>query len=241
MTTIKSYLEANRNRWSTTTYRSEASRLQANRELIEMGPTDFNAVYEQAKLKLKPYSLKTTLIRLADFWAFHGEHAPKRWLKENANVFKGAYVRRPAELTLAEAKRLLASIGDERYHALATEILHSGLRASESLVRDGDYVVGKGGATRRVFGRALLSSGERSQLSYSQLWRTLRAVGLKPHTLRKIFATELARSGRVGEADLLAAMGWTSMQTATSYLAPLRADKLKAIIEGVTSDDDRRD
>jgi integrase len=231
---IQAYINAQQNRWAPTTLRSEAARLQANIDLLKLGP-DMGAVHAAAQSLFAPYSLRTLMIRLADYWSFNNEHAPKRWLRENANVFRGAYVREPASITMAEAKTLVAQIGDGDYRALANEILHSGLRASESLGRTGDNVVGKGGRSRRVFYRALLSADQRTKLTYNQLWRELRAVGLKPHTLRKVFATEAARSGKLSEQDLLTVMGWASMQTATSYLAPMREDRLAEILNEVTA------
>lgn len=201
---------------------------------IELGAENFDAVVSSVRARLKPYAAKTTLIRLADYFAYYNDHTGKRWLKENANVFKAAYKRATESRSVAEIQGLLSKVGDAHARLLGEEILLSGTRATEALTRRGDYVVGKGGAERKVFGRALLTDSQRRErCTYSKLWSELRRVGLKPHSLRKAFATEVARSGRVGEAELLRIMGWTSMQTATSYLQPLRDEKLQSIVNSV--------
>lgn len=56
--------------------------------------------------------------------------------------------------------------------------------------------------------------------SYSTFLRELKKVGLKPHDLRKLCATELKRQG-MSDIDLMKAMGWESITTAKAYLIPL--------------------
>lgn len=233
---MKQYIEAQTNRWSKTTLKSESARLLANVEAYEAKTAE--AAWNLLKEKgLAPYSIKITMIRLADCKAFHGDASWKLWIRQNANLFKNAYKKETIDVEFKALESAILGIVQDNYRRLAQEILHSGLRSSEALHRHVDHVNGKGGKVRPVFAKPLLEQAERSALTYKGLWAACKSVGIKPHTLRKAFATKLARSGRVGEADMLRIMGWSSIQTASSYLQPHRDAKLAEIVlDEVTRD-----
>jgi integrase len=60
----------------------------------------------------------------------------------------------------------------------------------------------------------------------------LNKVGLKPHTLRKLCASKLARQDKIKEQDLLKVFGWASMETASIYLQAKNNEELAALMEG---------
>lgn len=229
--TIENYLTSQSNRWAQSTLKSERARLNASSDVLHMSP---NEAYEHLKIRLAPYALKTTLIRLSDYKSWCGDTTWKHWMKQNSNTFKNSYKKEVLHgKDFEKVNTMVADIVHPCYRELAKEILHSGLRASEALHRRGDHVDGKGAKIRRVFAGQRISDGDRGRLTYQGLYRALRAVGLKPHTLRKVFATRLARSGRVGEADLMRVMGWSTMQTASAYLQPQRDEQLQKLVQEV--------
>ena len=220
---VESYVNSKRFAWSPATQRSERARLLANLDIINKGP---EAVI--ASSKLKAYSLKTLFIRVGELQAFlKQEPTFKMYLKQNALLFKNSYERVKVPVSYEEARNQLASISDERVRRVATAILNSGLRASEALKYTGDgAVVGKGAKKRDVFVDENLAA---EGVTYMQLYRGLKPLGLKPHDLRKLAATKLAGCG-LREADLMAVFGWTSLQTASYYLQSKQKSELKALV-----------
>jgi integrase len=83
-------------------------------------------------------------------------------------------------------------------------------------------VRGKGGKERILFG----DGSAFRNINLNTLRRELKKVGLKPHSLRKLFVTRLAKRGDLTDADLCEVMGWESYETARSYIQPDRADVL---------------
>jgi len=60
-----------------------------------------------------------------------------------------------------------------------------------------------------------------------------KGIGLTPHSLRKLFATKLVTSGMT-LPDVCNVMGWSSMQTAMSYLQVSNETKLEDQIKRAT-------
>jgi integrase len=60
-----------------------------------------------------------------------------------------------------------------------------------------------------------------------QVRTALKKIGLKPHSLRKLLATKLSRNSDIKNQDILAIMGWSSLETANKYLQPLNEQQLK--------------
>lgn len=223
---VEAYVGSKKFAWSKATQRSERARLLANLELLNEGP---DAVV--AKSSLKAYSLKTLFMRageLADF-ANYAPNAYKSYLKDNALLFKNVYERVSVKVSFDEARERVTKITDAKVQRVALAILASGLRANEALSYDGSgQVLGKGAKRRDVFIDDNLAA---EGVSYMQLYRGLKTVGLKPHDLRKLAATKLAGCG-IREADLMAVFGWSSMQTASYYLQTKNKSELKALVSG---------
>lgn len=230
---VEQYLAKKQLRWSESTMRTETSRL---RILV----SKFGAFVQNGEqlltalttAKQKPYTIKMAFARLSDVERELGLKRQEytEFMRHNPRLFARAY--QPEDLrhlTYAEIKSRIAEIKDTPARALAEEILYSGMRSKEALTRaaGSDTVIGKGGIHRRVFlsDAADATTIKTERCSYMRLYRALKGVGLKPHTLRKFAATEFVRMGFAPQ-ELLRIMGWTSMQTATVYLQSKRDDEI---------------
>jgi len=149
-------------------------------------------------------------------------------MKLNANLFKHAYTKEQLNVTFQEAAVLIASIENTDVREKAKRLLTGGLRYTESFTEHEGQVIGKGSKPRKIFAPEGVGSITFNQ-SYTTFRRELKKLGLKPHTLRKLFANMLVEQG-AGEMDLLKAMGWESIQTAASYLQAKRDEQLKQLV-----------
>lgn len=226
---IEQYLADRRLAWAPSTQRSERHRLMAVAEHLDGNPETLWA----ALADLKPYARATAWTRVTDFWDWaitEGKVAAaanryQQFRKKNALQFKNAYTRQVPSINYEEAEarcqQLPAASRDK-----ALQLLRGGLRFAESAtLRDG-AVVGKGGKQRRVYVDAV----EFNQ-TYETFRQHLAVVGLKPHTLRKLFASKLVAEG-ANEFDLLQIMGWSSLTTASSYVKT-EAPRLAALVGAV--------
>lgn len=227
---IEKYIESKLHSWAKTTIYAETSRLASHSSL-----TDIEPIKAFVKLKdggMKVYSIKTTLMRIADYyqWLIDNGHKPtgpnpfKLFFKTHANLFKYSYQPERLTVTYAEARERIEMIEDSNLRAAARQLLESGLRSCELKTIDRETVVGKGGKPREVFLSPDLKTF-RYKGSYAQLYYALKKVGLKPHTLRKLCATEFGRQPGVENIDLKESFGWNSMETAGKYLQPLESSK----------------
>jgi integrase len=213
---ISEYLESKKNAWSESTLSSERSRLEAVESSIAHGPD----VLWNDLVRYKPYSRVTTFTRVSDFYDYlleqghcQGQNPFRIWRKRNARLFKGAYRPRKPDVSYDEAKALLGRIEERDVRQKCEELLNGGLRFTESLNREGEFVVGKGGKRRRAYAGA-----SDYQRSYSTLLRRLRQLGLTPHQLRKIRATHLAANKDLSVFDLCEIFGWSDPRTAMAYV-----------------------
>lgn len=217
---IQNYIESKVNAWSETTLRSEFNRLKAVTPYLHLPADEF---YNALKSQYSPYSLKTLMLRASKFKEFYGDYTYKAFMQTNARLFKYVYISKPVNSTFEAARTKIALIQDPEVRKIASLMLSTGMRIHEALKYDGSgQVIGKGGKPRRIYSRETASS----QLTYLQVYRAMKLVGLKPHDLRKLAASKLAASG-LAEADLMEVMGWSSIQTASRYLQPMLEDKLK--------------
>lgn len=228
---VNSYIQSKQGSWSAASTASESSRLHSM--LAHLSEVEGELLYTALIDKgLKPYTIKTCFVRAGEFLAFVGAKTNpyKRMLAVEAKRFSNSYIPERISLTFADAKVKIEQIAILEHRQLATFILHSGLRATEALKYDGSgWVMGKGARMRRVFNSELAPKLAEA-VSYTAFYSSLKAVGLKPHTLRKLAATELAKNG-FREADLLHVMGWKSMQTASIYLQPTNDEALEVKIK----------
>lgn len=211
---LPAYLEYKRSEWSEKTLRSESSR--ASRALLlSQDPTRlFEKLQAQGQ---KLYSIKTTFIRLADMedWCVRTSLVStpsgfREFYRRHKNRFKHAYLKEEVAISYAEAVQRIELLS-EPYRTASLELLRTGLRVSEPKTFKDGQVIGKGGKPRKVFGEITV------KVPPSTLWLKLKGVGLKPHMLRKLCATNLGANG-AGPADLCKVFGWSSIGTAYQYL-----------------------
>ncbi len=226
---IKLYLESKQMSWAPSTQRSEALRLGAYADVI-----DGNARrLWKATTALKPYSRVTLWTRVTSFYQWcidrglvKSGNSYRLFREEHERLFKNAYERKTPEISFEEAQARIETIEDEVVRSKALQLLTGGLRWSESNTIRDSHVTGKGGRRRRVYCAQDSGPSNQTAARYHTVLRALRELGLRPHDLRKLFATRLARQEGIQEADLMEVMGWKTIQTATSYLAPMRQDML---------------
>ncbi len=219
---IAGYLKAHETAWAESTLKSERSRLTQLAPLLHLEPEAlFAKLLEQGK---KPYTIKTTFIRLTDLeqWA-KLEPRFARYMEEHGRRFRSVYAPEQVKVTFEEAHRRIMELkGSVQLHALG--LLQSGVRLTESYNIDDGKVIGKGGKTRKVYGKI------KETVPKATLARHLKAVGLKPHTLRKLCATRLVEKGATA-ADLCKVFGWSDISTAYYYLQGKDEKKLESLME----------
>lgn len=220
---IAPYLETKESAWASSTWRSERSRLNAVSIYLGKTPAE---VHKIAKKTMKPYTVKTLFIRLADMESWSKkDYGYRKYLHTHKNLFKHAYHKKEIGVdyeTAVEAIRGLPGTDPARAHSLG--ILRTGCRLDESYRVSDGIVKGKGGKSRKIFGTIEVT------VPKSTLSRKLKAVGLTPHMLRKLCATRLAEKG-ASPADLCKVFGWSSISTAYRYLQPKDDAKLAALME----------
>lgn len=243
---IENYLASKQNSWSETTKLKEGYRLRKVSSLIDGNPD----VLWNGIQPLAPYTRVTTWTRVAAFYshAFPGKENPyETWRKTNQNYFKNTYDKKQVPFTYEEAIEKIQQIKEEGSRQLALTIIKSGTRWCESQQPYGrGYLVGKGGKRRPDFRppcsslrpNSTASTGDETSvhdgpgqlISYAHFWAQLRAVGIKPHELRKLAASKASRNGAKPE-DLCEIFGWQSFETARRYLQPLETDDLRKLLE----------
>jgi integrase len=229
---VDKYIESKSFAWSPSSQRSERSRLRASAHLIDVDPRD---VFGTLRATKNSYTVKTTFIRLGEFYEFlltvgnrNGLNPFKLFMREHAQLFKNAYEKERLSVDYEEAKAKIAQIENLSSRAKALELLASGARYAESLTQIEGYITGKGGKRRRMFLPEGVSAAD-FRRSYSAFRRDLQRVGLKPHTLRKLAATRFVEMG-AREADLMQLMGWSSIVTASSYLQSKKDEQLSVLV-----------
>lgn len=236
---VKGYVKSKEFAWARTTQRNELARLKKHGERVLEPPA---LVYLSLSKSMKPYSIKTTLSRMSLFyqWLIDNDKIPpsknpwKAFLSENALLFKYAYQIERLTIAFDEAKARIETMPDYAHRMASLQLIEGGLRYCELRTFDGRQVIGKGGKPRAVFLRPELALF-RYTGSYSALYIRLKAVGLKPHTLRKLCATEFSRDPKVKDQDTCKVFGWSSIETSIKYRQPHQDKQLGEILQGVVN------
>lgn len=182
---------------------------------------------------LKPYSVRTYFTRVGEFADFlvinnhlAGSNPVKDWIAGNANLFRGSYVpRKPTVSSVSDAMSAINQMTDQAARAKAIQLLATGMRYTESTTLDEHgEVLGKG-RRRRAVPLAQRFKDHGFDLTYSSFYKKLKKVGLTPHMLRKICATQHVKNG-AKEADLMAIFGWTTPAMAAVYVQAWQQDRL---------------
>ena len=181
---------------------------------------------------LAPYARNTAWIRCAHYYEWlienrtvHGENQFKAFAKKHKRLFRGAYRPEKLTVTFQEAEKLVASLPDGDIRRTALRMLYGAQRWSDTACGDG-LVVGKGNKVRQDYSPETLRG---PSAAYSRVYKALKALGLKPHTLRKLALNKMVDKGAT-VADLMEVAGWSSMSTAASYLQPKEHKRLKEML-----------
>lgn len=237
---INQYIDSKKLAWAPSTLRSEARRLSAVAPLVTEQGHNPEAIYNLLVAKgMAAYSIKTLFIRLSDFyaWLAPSDANPYRgFMEENRRLFKHVYQKERINVTFEQAFSLCSSIKEKKIRIKALQLLTTGMRYNEScrLNLETGITIGKGNKPRRIYLAEQLKQ-EVTGLSYSTFARRLKEeTGLKPHTLRKLAATEILNRG-ASLQDLMELMGWSNISTASSYLQPSQEDKLAKFMGGLSN------
>lgn len=216
---IEEYIESHAKVWASSTLRSERHRLNAMAKGLDSPESLWGLLQDYA-----PYSRRTYFTRASKFMEWCGNNSFTVWAGKHPHLFRNAYTRRQPIVSYESAKQAIAKIKHDASRLAAQLMLSTGMRYCELETFDGVRVIGKGGKERRIF-----TECKPVVVDYQVLYRTLKTVGLKPHDLRKLFASELVRRG-ANEFELTRIMGWSNMQTALSYV---RSDegRLEALVK----------
>lgn len=223
MKAIEKYINSNP-LWSQATKKSERSRLRSVQKFVNGQPQE---LLEHLKGEgANRHTMQKVYYRLAafvDYLISKGEYDGDRanvfraYLIAHPRLFRDAYKRRPASISLPEAQRRIAQIPCGTARRKALQILYSGMRWGESQTYKAGECIGKTGR------RTVVVPNELENVSYNQSYDTfynhLKKVALKPHDLRKIFLSHLAIEKGIDPFTLQAIAGWKSLSTATSYIA----------------------
>ena len=229
-TQIDLYIESKKYSWSDSTKRSERARLNS---LSRGKHTCPEKMYEHLVNKnMKVYSIKTAFLRLKSFHDFliesgvtDGPNLFSQFIQKNARLFKYAYERKSVEMSFSEGVKRCKTIRNDSCRRKALEIIGSGLRLSEhrAFDRDNGRVKGKGGKTRNIHIPDI--KGSRRDYSDTTFRRELARVGLRPHDLRKLYATRLLQDG-MNIVEVARLLGHTSITTTEKYIQDLNEKDL---------------
>lgn len=237
---IQQYLAYKSNVWSKTTLRSETYRLASVSSILNLAPME---VYTALSKDLGRYSVLTTWIRIVSFleWCSNqvegqpgktqeitqSAKAFRAFRTENPRLFSGCYTRKAPKISYSEAKNRILKLRTP-FKEKALQLLETGMRFGESGTLDNSVVIGKGNKRRQIF---LGEIKDIVEVDYNLFYRELRKIGLKPHDLRKLFASQLVDNG-ANEFQLTQIMGWENINTAQAYI---RTDhkKLESLVNKI--------
>lgn len=233
MNYVRQYLRAYKNAWSPTTYKSEKYRMKSLEPYLHLVERP-DKLYKAISPLMKPYSVLTAFTRLSSYLDFlieeglvTGPNKIKLFKKRNKNLFKNAYVTEKLTLTFEEAEAKINTLANPSLRDDCLLMLYTGVRIHETELvivgNQGNKVLGKGGKIRPFLSKRTFKH------SALEIRQGLSHLGIKPHSLRKLFATRLVERG-ISPQDLCEIMGWSDIKTAYRYLQPKTENKLQAIV-----------
>lgn len=226
-TLVQKYLDTKKLAWSASTYKNESARLSKYAPCINGYP---EALHEVLK-DLKDYTRVSIWNRVIEIYDLvDKQNNPYKLFKEqNIRLFKNYYHRKQVDVTFEQAKEIIENLNDMEVKSKAMDLLHTGLRYTESQSEVSGLVLGKGAKYRKVFRPSTLNQVQFSR-HYTTFARKLQAAGLSAHVLRKLAATRLVDLG-LKEQDLCKVFGWSSFETAKHYLQPKKDETIQSLME----------
>lgn len=237
---VEAYLEVASRGWSMSSQTSEAARLRKLVPLLEQYGFNAESIYNELYKTMSAYTMRTIFVRLKRLYDFcvkmellptgAANNPFEHYMTIVApNKFKMANVYKPKEVgsNYTTVKAKIQSLVDADIRASLLFLLQTGLRVSELYKLQQDtltgnwYVKGKGGKLRSV----MFTPPEKIAGKWA-MQKELVKLNLTFHALRKLAATQLANSGLTAN-DLQTVFGWSSINTAQSYLQKTSDEKLK--------------
>ena len=237
---VEAYLEVASRGWSMSSQTSEAARLRKLVPLLEQYGFNAESIYNELYKTMSAYTMRTIFVRLKRLYDFcvkmellptgAANNPFEHYMTIVApNKFKMANVYKPKEVgsNYTTIKAKIKSLVDADIRASLLFLLQTGLRVSELYKLQQDtlignwYVKGKGGKLRSV-----MFTPPEKIVSKWAMQKELIKLSLTFHSLRKLAATQLANSGLTAN-DLQIVFGWSSINTAQSYLQKTSDEKLK--------------
>ena len=237
---VYKYLEAHDPTWTDKTYATESAKLKTILRVLRTSGPRGVTFYQTLKAEgYHPYTIKSLVSRGASLFDWAIKHQIQGFgpintfadlLLSSPQLFRNAYKPERLKITFDEAMEKIKSIPQENIREACLSLIRSGLRIHEiyKVNNDTKSVIGKGDKQRFTVWAfpAHLELPSENQIRYA-----LKKVGLKPHSLRKLLATKLARNSDFSNADIMAVFGWSSIETAAKYLQPETEAKLRNKIE----------
>ena len=237
---VYKYLEAHDPTWTDKTYATESAKLKTISRVLRISGLRGIAFYQQLKAEsYHPYTIKALVTRAASLIAWGIKHQVQGFgplntfedlLMSSPQLFRNVYKAERLKIGFDEAVEKIKTIPQENIREACMSLLKSGLRIHEiyKVNHETKSVIGKGDKERFTIWSfpSHLELPTENQIRYA-----LKKVGLKPHSLRKLLATKLARNSDFSNADIMAVFGWSSIETASKYLQPETEDKLRNKIQ----------
>lgn len=237
---IYKYLEAHDPVWTNNTYATESAKLKTILRVLRISGLRGVAFYQTLKAEgYHPYTIKAIVARAASLIAWGIKHQIQGFgptntfedlLMSSPQLFRNVYKTERLKIGFDEAVEKIKTIPQENIREACLSLLRSGLRIHEiyKVNLETKSVIGKGGKERFT----VWSYPSHLELpSENQIRYALKKVGLKPHSLRKLLATKLARNSDFSNADIQQIFGWSSIETATKYIQPESESILKQKIQ----------
>jgi|ERR1019366_4094796 integrase len=229
VTKVERYLEDMKNAWAPKTLHN--TKLTLGR-LLPVLTGDPQKLWDELCKTQSDYTRVMTWGKVCGFWDYaepDSRNPYRDYRKKNARLFRDKYLEKTTSETAKSAREKIASITNPSIKRKAMELLLTGMRYTESLTLKDGVILGKGDRKRKI--NVPEVEGPEMTCHYKTFYNALRDVGLKPHTLRKIYLTECVRKGaNVFQLKKLA--GWKSLQSAVSYI-DVDEDSVREIQERV--------
>lgn len=236
---IYKYLDYHDPTWTSKTFATESAKSKTILRTIRTAGTRGIDLYQGLKINgYHPHTIKKLVLTASAYVAWGIKNQVKGFgplntyadlILTSPQLFRNAYKPERLKVDFDEALERIKSIAQENVKEACLALLKSGLRIHEAFLvnTETSSVIGKGDKLRYVVWTypPHLKMPTEGQIRYA-----LKKIGLKPHSLRKLLATKLARSN-MRHTEIMQLMGWSSFETASKYIQPLNEEQLKRSLE----------
>lgn len=227
---IDPYIDDNP-QWDKGTKELVRKTLTKNCHLVDLEPAsifrELSARYGERTALTVSTHLRSYIDYLITEGLLKGPNELRIWSRKHLRKKHVTFKPEIPRMSFEEAQKLILTLKNQKYRLKALQLLHGGLRFSESLTYDPvtQSVKGKGRRVRCVPLPEELRDVPFLKSDYRNFVRRLHEIGLKPHDLRKIRASQLALE--LDTVTLKNLFGWSSMMTAEHYVAGAHIEDTK--------------